>query len=584
MKLPVWFEAPPAPPPVRSVRWGPRTTARGLTIRTITATPKHLVPAAVLASLHQAGEALVPFVVGRAVDEAVAASDGAALVRWILVLGATFLALSMSFRFGSRIGWLGMHSVQHELRMMVTDRLISPFGISGRRRSVGADLSVSTADTTILARSMGLGIYGPAMLAGILVCAGILLSVSWPLGLGVLVGSFLVLVLGDLLGGVLRGRVGAQQAAVADAAGSAADLVQGLRIIKGVGAQTVAAGRYTSLSQQARLRAVETAGAQQRSMAALSVVGGLFVVAVGAVAGWMALDGRLTVGELITVVMISQFVIEPITGVSRMISFFWNPGVAAAGRVLEVLRTHPAVQDPDEPTEVGPGPHGLRVRATWLPEGSLEVLPGEHVTLRADPTTTAALVSLLSRTREVEDEGEQAELLAPPGAGARSGAPGTDIPLAELPLRALRQTVLVAPHEPHLFAGSVIDNVLVTDVTAADLPDAVQVARPVLEAASVDDVARVLPDGLASPVGEAGAQLSGGQRQRVGLARVLHAADDILVLVDPTTGVDSVTEQRIAGAVHQLRHGKTTVVISGSPAWTGVADRTVDLSPAGPSS
>lgn len=533
------------------------------------------MPAAILASLHQAGEALVPFVVGRAVDEAVAPSDSSALVRWILVLAVTFLVLSMSFRFGSRIGWLGMHSVQHELRMMVTDRLISPFGTSGRRRSVGADLSVSTADTTILARSMGLGIYGPAMLAGILVCAGILLSVSWPLGLGVLVGSLLVLVLGDLLGGVLRGRVGAQQAAVADAAGSAADLVQGLRIIKGLGAQTVAAGRYTALSQQSRLRAVETAGAQQRSMAALSVVGGLFVVAVGAVAGWMALDGQLTVGELITVVMISQFVIEPITGVSRMISFFWNPGVAAAGRVLDVLRTEPTVSDPEDPTEIGRGPHGLRLRAPWLPQGMQEILPGEHVTVRADAATTAALVTLLSRSAEGDDS-EEAELLARPGPDTQVG-----LPVAELPLRTLRRTVLVAPHEPHLFAGSVMDNVLVADVTPADLPEALQRTGPVLEAAAVDDVARVLPDGLASDVGEAGARLSGGQRQRVGLARVLHAASDILVLVDPTTGVDSVTEQHIAAAVHRLRRGQTTVVISGSPAWAGIAHRTIDLTATG---
>ena len=566
----MWFDAPAAPPPVRSLRWGPKTTARGLTIRTITATPKHLVPAALLASLHQAGEALVPFVVGRAVDEAVAPSDSSALLSWILVLGVTFLVLSMSFRFGSRIGWLGMHSVQHELRMMVTDRLISPFGTAGTRRSVGAGLSVSTADTTILARSMGLGIYGPAMVTGILVCAGILLSVSWPLGLGVLVGSVLVLVLGDLLGGVLRGRVGAQQAAVADAAGSAADLVQGLRIIKGLGAQTVAAGRYATLSQQARLRAVQTAGAQQRSMASLSVVGGLFVVAVGAVAAWMALDNRLTVGELITVVMISQFVLEPITGISRMVSFFWNPGVAAAGRVLDVLRTEPAVRDtPAAGPAPGDGaPWGLRLTAPWLPEGALRVEPGEHVVLTPDPTVTAALVPLLERTRDPGPD-ELAELLT---------ARGTPVPFGDLTVDALRETVLVAPHEPHLFAGSLLDNVLMQEVGEEDLEAAVTQARPALSAASCDDVVAILPDGLASPVGEAGSRLSGGQRQRVGLARVLHVGPQVLVLLDPTTGVDSVTEQRVAAAVTELRRGRTTVVITASPAWISHADRVVSLS------
>ena len=122
----MWFQAPPTPPAVRSVRVDADSSPRGLTLRTILASPQHVLPAAVLTSLHQVGEALVPFIVGRAVDEAVTTSDGSALLRWILVLGLTFLGLSLSFRFGSRIGWLGMHSVQHDLRMMVTDRLISP--------------------------------------------------------------------------------------------------------------------------------------------------------------------------------------------------------------------------------------------------------------------------------------------------------------------------------------------------------------------------------------------------------------------------------------------------------------------------
>lgn len=567
MKLPVWFEAPATPPAVRSVRIDADTTPRGLTVRTILAAPRHVLPASILTSLHQAGEAMVPFVVGRAVDEAVAASDGPALLRWILVLALTFLGLSMAFRFGSRIGFLGMHSVQHDLRMMVTDRLIFPFGTSGRRRSVGADLSVATSDTAILARSIGFGVYGPSRVTAIVVCAVILLTVSWPLGVGVLVGSVVVLFLGDRLGGVLRGRVAAQQAAVADAAGSAADLVQGLRIIKGLGAQTVTSGRYRDLSQRARERAVHTAAAQQRSMAGLSVLGGLFVVGVGAVAGWMALDGRITVGELITVVMISQFVMEPIAALAQMISFFWNPGVAAAGRVLDVLRVEPAVQDsPDAgPLPSDAGPWGLRVRAPWLPGGELQVDPGDNVVLTLDQGTTEQLTSLLQRSRDAGPQ-ERLELLS---------HHGDALPVSSLTVDALRETVLVAPHEPHLFAGSLLDNVLLQEVGDDDLAEAVELARPALTAASCDDVISVLPDGLSSAVGEAGSRLSGGQRQRVGLARVLHASPHVLVLVDPTTGVDSVTEQRVAAAVATLREGSTTVVITASPAWISRADRVV---------
>lgn len=149
------------------------------------------------------------------------------------------------------------------------------------------------------------------------------------------------------------------------------------------------------------------------------------------------------------------------------------------------------------------------------------------------------------------------------------------MPVEALTVAALRATVLVTPHEPHLFAGSVLDNVLMDEVDGHDQPQAVAGARSALTAAACDDVVAVLPHGLATPVGEAGSRLSGGQRQRVGLARVLHAAPEVLVLQDPTTGVDSVTEQRVAAATSALRRGRTTVVIAASPAWIAQADRVV---------
>ena len=67
-----------------------------------------------------------------------------------------------------------------------------------------------------------------------------------------------------------------------------------------------------------------------------------------------------------------------------------------------------------------------------------------------------------------------------------------------------------------------------------------------LAASAVDDVVDTLPDGLDTVVGEAGRTLSGGQRQRVALARALSVDPPILVLHDPTTAVDAVTEDRIA--------------------------------------
>ncbi|WP_344056701.1 ABC transporter ATP-binding protein, partial [Sphaerisporangium rubeum] len=91
--------------------------------------------------------------------------------------------------------------------------------------------------------------------------------------------------------------------------------------------------------------------------------------------------------------------------------------------------------------------------------------------------------------------------------------------------------------------------------------------------AGADEVARTVPHGLATAVGEQGRSLSGGQRQRVALARALAADRPVLVLHDPTTAVDAVTEARVAAGLRAFRRGRTTIVVTTSPALLAATDR-----------
>ncbi|GAB3847957.1 ABC transporter ATP-binding protein [Dactylosporangium cerinum] len=143
------------------------------------------------------------------------------------------------------------------------------------------------------------------------------------------------------------------------------------------------------------------------------------------------------------------------------------------------------------------------------------------------------------------------------------------VALHDLEPAQARAVMLVEPHQTDLFTGTVAANV------AGPAPADRTRLLEALAASAADEVVDGHPDGIDRHVAERGATLSGGQRQRLALARALLAHPPILVLHDPTTAVDAVTEQSIARAVRALRQERTTVVVTSSPAILAVADRVV---------
>ncbi|GGU53315.1 ABC transporter transmembrane domain-containing protein [Lentzea flava] len=129
---------------------------------------------------------------------------------------------------------------------------------------------------------------------------------------------------------------------------------------------------------------------------------------------------------------------------------------------------------------------------------------------------------------------------------------------------------VVADNDDYLFAGPLREAVSVGDHDDAELEEAIW-------AAAAADVVEALPDGLDSHLESKGRNVSGGQRQRLRLVRALLSEPDLLVLVEPTSALDAVTEAAVARRVKQARLGRTTVVVSSSPLWIGQADQTVHL-------
>lgn len=141
--------------------------------------------------------------------------------------------------------------------------------------------------------------------------------------------------------------------------------------------------------------------------------------------------------------------------------------------------------------------------------------------------------------------------------------------IADLSVESVREHMLVNPYDGEIFAGTLRTNIDPSG-TSPMVPEAV-------EASMLTDVVALHREGLDHGVRDRGANLSGGQRQRLSLARALAADSDILVLHDPTTAVDAVTEQLIARNIAKMRRGRTTVVFTSSPALLDAADRVLVL-------
>ena len=533
-----------------------RLSGSTLLRRAVAGQARGVAISSVLSAAHQGGEALVPILIGVIIDQAVGTGTTADLILWIAVLGAAFAVLSASFQFGTRTGEYAVERATHTLHLELTSRILHPRGSAESGRLPGALVNVATGDAQRVGMVNLALPLGVAAFCGVVTGAVALLRMSVPLGLLVLIGAPALLLAAHWLGKPLQRRSENEQEHAARAAGVAADLVAGLRVLKGVGAEQAAAHRYRRISRQSLGATLRAATAKSWHDSTLLGLTGVFLAIVALVGGRLAATHQITVGELVAAVGLAQFLLGPLALVAWANGEFAQAR-ASADRIASVLSAEPQILGGDEhPAQPVRGHLRLAgVDCGGLRGLDLDIAPGELVGIvTADQVDATALTELLGRTRDPE-----------------SGTVELDgHPVHTLDPVAVRSAVLVAEHDADLFEGTLLRNIALGRAPESAVKSA-------LVASTVDEVARTLPGNIDGQIAERGRSLSGGQRQRVALARSLAADAPVLVLHDPTTAVDSMTEQRIAAGIRDLRRDRTTVLVTTSPGLLSVADRVLFL-------
>jgi putative ABC transport system ATP-binding protein len=529
--------------------------------RTATRNLRWLAPGTGLIAVHQLCEAAVPVLIGMVVDRAVLTVGVSAVVTWIAVLAALFGILTVVYRFGARLLMFSIARESHLLRVELSHKILDPLGIRTEYKT-GELLSISSTDADETSYVLDYVPRVTGAVVGTVACGAVLLSIDIPLGVMVLVGVPAVVAVLQLTAPMIAKRVEEQQAEIGRATALATDLVSGHRPLQGIGAQSNAAARYRVASRRSLAATLRAARIQSIHTGAAAAAGAFTAMAVAMAAVFFALHDALSLGELITVIGLAQFLIEPFSLLAVVPSWVAEAR-ASANRVAAVLNapTRHRAQPPVDAATPGGILEIRDARHAGLDGLALRVESGEFVgVLARDARDASALIELLSGQVRAGGSGED------PGTVRVGGRRIGEIPRGE---RCRR--LLVEHHHSDLFSGTLESNLAV----GALLDDgALQAA---LAASCAADVVDLHPDGLEHPVMERGASLSGGQRQRWTLARALVADPDVLVLHDPTTAVDAVTEQAIADGLRRLRaaRGRTTVVFTSSPALLAAADRVV---------
>jgi ATP-binding cassette subfamily B protein/subfamily B ATP-binding cassette protein MsbA len=391
----------------------------------------------------------------------------------------------------------------------------------------------------------------------------VMVTVDWRLGLIALTVSPLVYRTARRFTRLTRQYSRSRRAAVGQLTGLVSESLQGIRTVHAFASQEVHDRYFDAQNNDVLRLGLQKVNVSARLTPVLDLVGALGTALLLWVGGYGALHTWWSVGVLVVVTSYLKNIFSPMKTLAKLAPSFAQ-GAASAERIAAILdqpadhlgtvetlpeRVRGRIELREVGLDYGRGPVFLGISHT--------VQAGERIALLGDngagKSTLLSLIGGLYRPTH-------GEVLLD----------GHSVP--DAPERWLHQQVAMVLQDTFLFSGSLADNIRYGH--AGSTPeDIVRVA----EAALVTEFTDKLPKGLDTVIGSGGVGLSGGQRQRVGIARALLVDAPVVLLDEPTTGLDAHAEEVVVAALNRLVANRTVIMTTHRPALISLATRTVHL-------
>ena len=394
----------------------------------------------------------------------------------------------------------------------------------------------------------------------------ILMPFDWVVGLLFICTAPLIPLFMALVGWGAEAAKNAEAAAFTRLSGLFADRLRGILTLKLFGREQAEVALVRKASEDLRLRTMRVLRIAFLSSAVLEFFAALGVAGVALYVGLSFLDLIDLRGSILTLqvglfcLIMAPEVYFPL----RQLAAHYHDRAGAKAAIAVIEQQFDALPDHLQHPAPGDGP----------------ALAGRIKVRNLSVADTAGTPILQDLTLDLA-EGKSLAITGPSGSGkttllqAIAGMRPYEgeiliggVSLRDISEAQLRRTIAYLPQKPRIFHGSIADNIRLADPSADDarVADAARLAQ-------VSAFADLLPQGLATPVGDGGLGLSGGEAHRVALARIYLRDPSIILLDEPTAHLDAVTEAAVLQGITTFAATRTLIVVTHSERLARVFDQ-----------